>query len=285
MKRLSLLCCLICLLIPGSVALSQPFSPFMVDTGVVPNPARGSQYSIGVASNGDGWRVAFWDLNGYSIRTSGIGPDGSLLDKRGGLVAHSRGSAPPGQARAIVGIGSGFLTVWMAERDSAIWAARLDPLGVPIDSFPVFTGRGDQAEPAVAFDGDSTCLVVWTDIRSGGAGGNIHGLRVTTGGRVLDTNLIPIAEDPGWEALLPTVAYGQGVYLVAWTAFDTSYSLGVVARAARVSPGGAVLDTGLYLRHDPAASQMFPSVAFGDTCFLVAWSEWKDPTSANLQRF
>jgi len=56
-------------------------------------------------------------------------------------------------------------------------------------------------------------------------------------------------------------------------AFDSSYSLSEV-KAAGVSRNGVLLDTAVYLRHDPTVSQEGPSVAFGDTCFLATWTEW-----------
>jgi len=40
----------------------------------------------------------------------------------------------------------------------------------------------------------------------------------------------------------------------------------------------------MYLRHDPAASQSFQSVAFGDTCFLATWSEGLSQTDIYAAR-
>jgi len=88
---------------------------------------------------------------------------------------------------------------------------------------------------------------------------------------VLDTNPIPVAADPSQGEFRPAVAFGQGVYLVAWTSYDSSNR--GKAKARRVSADGAVLDTAIFLHRDSTMRQGTPAVAFGDTCFLAAWQE------------
>ena len=237
----------------------------MVDTSIVLGPASGFHFLYGVASNGEGWRVLWANDNDYSVRTNGIGPDGSLLDSEG-IPAGQYQSAMSLQSRAIAGTGEGFVAVWPLG-SFGIRAAMLDSAGSPLDTFLVFTSDSGQSDPAVAFDGDSTCLVAWTESPNGD--GDIYAARVTTGGRVLDTTPIPIAEDPLESEMLPCVAYGESVFLVTWTALGA----GAAAKAVRVSRDGAVLDTATFLRHSPATDQAYPTVAFGDSCFLVAWSE------------
>ncbi|HTW92052.1 MAG TPA: hypothetical protein VMH22_10130 [bacterium] len=240
---------------------------FMVDTGVVLGPASGSQYCYGAASNGNGWRVMWSDDNNYSVRTSGIGTGGSLLDPQGSLVGQEQYSYT-GLTRSITGTGSGFIAVWTSGYDDSIWAARLDSAGTPLDSFLVWASDSGQNTPAVAFDGDSTCLVVWTENPYGNS--DIYASRVTTGGRVLDTVPFPVAKESLQYEMTPTVAFGHGLFLVAWTAYDT---ISATAKATRVSRTGSVLGRAIFLRHDPASIQAFPSLAFGDTCFLASWAE------------
>lgn len=237
---------------------------FMVDTSVVLGPASGYDYSYGVASNGDGWRVLWANDNEYSVLTTGIGADGSLLDPQGILAGHYDYMSSM-QFSCIVGTSEGFMAVWPAG-DYGIWGATLDSSGALLDSFVVFESDSGQAEPAVAFDGDSTCLVVWTENPSGNS--DIYAIRVSTGGQVLDPKPARVAHEPSQSEMMPAVAFGQGVYLVAWTSSDLAG-----ARAVRVSREGAVLDTAICLRHDPAMYQAYPTVAFGDTCFLAAWAE------------
>ncbi|MBM3332146.1 hypothetical protein FJY68_09930 [candidate division WOR-3 bacterium] len=244
---------------------------FLVDTGITPVPAAGSQYSCGAASNGSGWRVLWSDESDYSARTSGVASDGTLLDTSG-ILFTDRGYSSSGVSRALTGLGSDFFAVWTPD-DNGIWGARLDSTGVLVDSFLVYESSDLQTAPAVAFDGDSTCLVVWTENPYGYS--DVYARRVTTDGQVLDTLPIPVAPDPAWAEGMPTVAFGQGVYLVAWQAIDSTYT-SAVAKATRVSTGGVVLDTAIFLRHNPAMMQAIPAVAFGDTCFLAAWSEGLD---------
>ncbi len=238
---------------------------FMVDPGWSPVPVSGEQLSYGAASNGDGWRVLWSDDNDYSLRTSGVGSDGALYDPAGRLVDYQDYSPSP-LTRAVVGTGSGFIAVWPGG-DYGIWGGTLDSAGAPAGSFFVFGSDSGQAEPAVAFDGDSTGLVVWTESPDGDA--DIYAARVTTGGRVLDSVPIAVADDSFEAETGPCVAFGQGVYMVTWTAYD----VGAVAKAVMVSRDGAVLDTAIFLRRDSEALQAYPTVAFGDSCFLAAWSE------------
>ena len=238
---------------------------FMVDTGVTLMPASLSQYSYGAASNGDGWRVMWANYNDYSVNTSSIGADGSLFCTNGGAIGHDA-NVSGGPTRSIVGTGSGFIAVWTSTlTPTAIWASRLDSAGVLVDSLPVFAGSGDQSWPSIVFDGDSTCLVVWQ------AANDIYAARVTTSGQVLDTNPIPVAQNPSLREVRPTAAVGQGIYLVAWTSYDSSNR--TTAKARMVSAAGVLLDTAIFLRHTPDSTQAWPSVTFGDTCFLAAWSE------------
>lgn len=277
MKVTSLALCVLCCLSAVSARVASPGDAvragsfgdaFMVDTGVTLMPASLSQYSYGAASNGDGWWVMWANYNDYSVNTSGIGADGFLSGTYGGAIGHDA-RVSGGLTRSIVGTGSGFIAVWTSRNSpNGIWASRLDSAGALVDSLPVFEGASAQAWPSVAFDGDSTCLVAWTGTS------DIYAARVTTSGRVLDTNPIPVAQESSQSEVNPTVAFGQGVYLVAWTSYDSSNR--ATAKARSVSAAGAVLDTAVFLRHDPAMTQAQPSVAFGDTCFLAAWSEGTD---------
>jgi len=245
---------------------------FMVDTSVVPTPGwfPGMCFSYGASSNGDGWRVFWSDDDAQSVYTSGIGSDGSVTDAMGNPVGYEMQSMQGGMTQAIVGTGSGFTAVWIAGDERSVWSARLDSAGNVLDSLLVFDSDLLQALPAIAFDGDSTCLVAWTDNIIGS--GDIYAARLTAGGRLLDSVPFPVAKDSAKQEILPSIAFGHDVYLVAWTAIDTLSST-ATAKAVRVSEAGQVLDTAIFLRHDPEVIQMYPNVAFDDTCFLAAWSE------------
>ena len=67
----------------GAARAGRLGDAFMVDTGVTAGPASGSQFSYGVASNGDGWRV-MWSREGQPI----------FVDPRGGTHYDGRWKAP-----------------------------------------------------------------------------------------------------------------------------------------------------------------------------------------------
>ncbi|MEO0078471.1 MAG: hypothetical protein ABIK86_05680 [candidate division WOR-3 bacterium] len=250
---------------------------FMVDTGLVLGPAQGSQHSYGAASNGEGWLVMWNDTRDYSMRTARVGPDCSLRDTNGVIIGHSQ-SYTTGITRALAGTGPGFIAVWVGGDPwmGDVWAARLDSAGRLIDSFPVHEADFRQQQAALAFDGDSVCLVVWS-ADAGEYLSNIYAARVTTSGRVLDPIPFPVAQQPDLDESGPAVAYGNGVFLVAWHQFDTvNYEAHV--KAIRVSRSGTLLDTAFFLCHDPGMMQAYPALAFGDTCFLATWAEgWDEP--------
>ena len=239
---------------------------FMVDTGVVLEPESGPQYSLGAASNGNGWQVLWANGNDLALRICGVGSDGSVPNPGGSLTAPTQ-SLSPELTHSIAATGSGFFATWADANGDTIWAARLDSAGALMDSFLVFANDSGAALPAVAFDGDSTCLIAWTEYVKGIY--MIYAARVTPSGHIFN----PVAvSSPGALSVYPTVAFGNGVYLVAWTAYDT-LTYAPTAKARRVSADGVALDTAFFLRQDPTSYQAYPAVAFGDTCFLATWSE------------
>jgi hypothetical protein len=249
----------------------RPGDAFMVDSGVTPIPATGSQVSCGSASNGDGWRVMWSDFDESAINTTGITSNGALIDPDGTLIDYD-GSSSTGSSRSIVGIGSGYFAVW-SSNDISIRGAMMDSVGTAAEPFLVFRGDSGETGPAVAFDGDSTSLVVWTENPDGNS--DVYAARVTTSGRVVDTLPIPVAQDGPWSEGMPAVAFGRGVYLVAWTALDSTQTDAIV-RARLVLPDGTMPDTAILVYHDTAMMQAYPAVGFGDTCFLAVWSEGLD---------
>jgi hypothetical protein len=138
-------------------------------------------------------------------------------------------------------------------------------------SEPVETGaEDDQTRPATAFDGTNH-LVVWTDGRDrhDDGTGDIFGARVAANGAVLDPVGIPIAT-AGPGQLAPSVAFGDGVFLVVWV---TGPQQSATVHGARVSPAGAVLDAGAFAISAPATNLRQPTVAYGGGTFLVGWSD------------
>ena len=243
---------------------------FMVDTSIVPTPGFDVFcFCYGAASNGDGWRVFWADEYARSAYTSGIWSDGSVTDAGGNRVGYELSATQNGLTRPIVGTGSGFTAVWIAGDNRGVWSARLDSAGNVLDSLLVHDSDKGQYYPAIAYDGDSTCLVTWTDNLFGNP--DIYAARLTASGRLLDSVPFPVAKSSAEQEALPAVAFGHGVYLVTWTAIDT-VSYAVTCKAIRVSRDGVVLDTAIFLRRNPAVMQAYSNLTFGDTCFLATLS-------------
>ena len=239
---------------------------FMVDTGVVPQLGFGALSASSATSNGSGWRVLWSNDNDSTLNTSGIGADGSPLDACGKLVGHRGDSEWGRQAQTLAGTGSGFVAVstGAAPAYEGVWAIRLDWEGNRLDSL-LISDTSNQKWPAIAFDGDSTCLVTWTLNNY-----DVYAARLTATGHLLDSVPFPVASSSSHDEFMPTVAFGNGVYLVSWTSQDTEMTARV--KAIRVSANGAVLDTAIFLSRNDA-HQFYSSVTFGDTCFLAAWTE------------
>jgi hypothetical protein len=99
--------------------------------------------------------------------------------------------------------------------------------------------------------------------------GDIHGARVTPQGVVLDS--LVITSEPTVQSA-PTVAYGNGLYVVSWT--DNRVEFPDIY-CARILPDGTVLDEGGFPVHSDSAYQMGSNVCFGDSNFLAVWSSFK----------
>jgi hypothetical protein len=80
----------------------------------------------------------------------------------------------------------------------------------------------------------------------------------------------------------PSVAWGSSNFLVAWEDAREKDAEGGYRwedlYAARVTDGGTVLETNGIPICTNMAPQMTPDVAWGDSVFLVAWVDFRDPT-------
>jgi hypothetical protein len=141
-----------------------------------------------------------------------------------------------------------------------------------ISENPVYALGG---KPAIASDGINF-LVVWGDSRDLGTNGpDIYGARVAPDGTVLDPGGFPIStfanQDPSPGAqYVPSVAFDGTNYLVVWVAHrppDSDFEV----YAARVTPGGTVLDPGGIPITSGASPLRMPSIAFDGTNYLVTW--------------
>jgi hypothetical protein len=150
-----------------------------------------------------------------------------------------------------------------------VLALALIGLGFEMSSEAVDSGGpapGAQERPAVAFDG-TNYLVVWEDSRAVQA--DVYGARVTTSGQVVDDQGgIPIGVASAFQ-VAPDVAVSGTSYLVVWR---DNRNGNVDTYAARVSPGGTVLDPfGIAIGNSTIGRELPGGVAFDGTNYLVPW--------------
>jgi hypothetical protein len=128
----------------------------------------------------------------------------------------------------------------------------------------------NQFNPAVASDG-SGYMVAWDDRRST-ADTDIYAARVASDGTILDDVGIAVstAADDQEE---PAIAFDGTNYLVVW-ADNRNGSSDIYG--TRVAADGQVLDPDGILISAALSAQWEVAVAFGDTAYLVTWTDYRD---------
>jgi hypothetical protein len=204
-----------------------------------------------------------------SVRAARVTPAAVLLDSTPLTLFDS--TPNPGTPQLSFD-GTNHLVTWTAcdsMYNGDVYAARVSPAGQVLDSagIRVAAQARDERSPRTAFSG--TChFVVWEywDTWAG-----IALARVTPAGIVLDSVGIPIPQAPNLQCA-PAVAYDGTNFFAVW--YDVR-AHGVTARGARMDQSGAILDpTGFDIGHSaaPLLPAEPPGVAFGDSCYLVAWT-------------
>src|SRR5687768_13388658 len=146
----------------------------------------------------------------------------------------------------------------------------------------------NQSGVQIAASG-SGYLVVWEDSRTNHLnilgnqscqGGNpcgqslkdIYAARLDANGQLIDTNPIVVSQAT-WDQSLPQVAWNGQNWLVVWNTqrvANFSYTTDVVA--ARISPGGVLLDPQpIVVDGNPTIDELYPSVASDGTNWVVVW--------------
>ncbi len=229
-------------------------------------------------SYGDGQFLLAWrdERDGYeldSIYAARVTDAGALLDAGGFRVsdnAFEEGSP------AAASDGTDFLVAWhggVSTSAERVRGARVSGDGEVLDDelFPGGElGWRDQSAPDVAY-GNGVFLVVFADERNWYAsqGSDIFGVRVDTGGAILDPAGIEIAAVSGYQEH-PSVAFDGENFLVVWD--DTrEYSYEDIY-CARVGSDGTVLDPyGVRIAYASYDEYTHPDVAFDGEAYLVVW--------------
>ncbi len=241
-----------------------------------------TQVTPAVISYSGQW-LAVWRDNqngGYTdIYGSRISSSGTVTDGDGILISSS---AQDQRNPAVASDGTNYLVVWEEARSGGfspdIYGTLIDASGRQLneDAIAISTSTGSQQYPAVAFDNDSTYLVVWQDDRSG-SGNDIYGTRVSTSGNVLDPPGIAISTATGRQQF-PSIAFDGTNFLVVWAderggSVSTDDIYGTL-----VEPDGSVLSPSGNVIADDDYWQDHPSVAFDGTNYLVVWDDYGSGT-------
>jgi hypothetical protein len=216
-----------------------------------------------------------------NIHGARVTPDGAVLDTAGIAISTV---ADDQDNPAVCFDGTNWLVVWGDHRDGSqydLYAARVTPAGAVLDSngIAVSAATRNQGQPALAFDGVNS-LVVWGDGRNIGSTANdIYCARVSPAGSVLDPSGIAVsrAARSQWYA---AAAFDDSLFLTAWQDDRVSGTYNIYA--ARVTPGGAVLDTAGIAVCTADRTQNNPALAFDGTDFVAAWEDARGGTNSDI---
>jgi len=261
-KKLSSLSCLICLLIPGSAALSQPFPSFMLDSSIARMPGFSSVYKTNIASGPEVglvvWRTA------TQVRGARVGHNGVLLDSLPLDIDGPDLNDPVYLRPGVAWGGQGFLVVWAnwgVTRCALVQAdGQVTARAVLQDS--VQTG---QRNASVAFDG-TNFLASWI------AQHDTFGLtafysRVSQQGVVLDSPPRMVAPLGAGRQYDIALCFHEDRYLAAWGDWDT---IGI--KGNFIFPDGTMADSaGFAIRHGVGTD--CPAVTHDRNNFIVSWNE------------
>ena len=216
-----------------------------------------------------------------------VSPGGTVLDST--PVQITSGAQPKFKPIGVAydGADQNYLVAWRTLTDS-IQAARFSPALANLDAASGFLVAQSSAGlgryyPWVAFGG-GVYLVVWHQGAGGSGGGGcsqaqgcagqlaIAGARVTPAGHVLDPGGFGISSDPNDLQDSAAAAFDGTNFLVAWHNWANSdiYSNGS-GSAARVTPGGVVLDHPAIAVNSRQLWESRTQPVFDGTNYFVTW--------------
>ncbi|TES94472.1 MAG: T9SS type A sorting domain-containing protein, partial [Candidatus Cloacimonadota bacterium] len=173
-----------------------------------------------------------------------------------------------------------------------IYGARVSSQGTLLDSTPVFisTDANNPSHPAISYDGINY-MVVWEDFEGFGLDSChkfIRGARIAEDGTIIDT--IPLTfityscttfNNPYIKefSLNPILYFGLENYLLVWNIIDLTGDFSQNIYGCMISPDGVVLDTNYISISNASGNQIFPSLAFDGSEFLVAWEDFRNASN------
>ncbi len=245
----------------------SPSGSVLDPVGIPISIAEGHQHFPSIAFDGTNYLVVWGDGRHGSgdIYGTRVSPSGTVLDPAGivmSTVAHDPSSP------SVAFDGTNYLVVWEEWGcDSDIYGSWVSQEGAVLDSagVAISTVANRQRSPSVAYDG-TNYLVVWEDYRNV-SDWDIYGCRVSPSGTVLDPGGIAISTLV-YSQYSPSVGFDGTNYLVVWGDYrNGSFDI----YGSRVSYSGTVLDSASIAISTTAHWQLYPSVGFDGTNYLVVW--------------
>ncbi len=132
--------------------------------------------------------------------------------------------------------------------------------------------------PDILFDG-SVYFVVWEDVRNSNI--DIYGTRISTSGKVLDSNDIAISSAPDVQSS-PEIVFNGTDYFVIWSDYRNTSSHDIYG--ARVAGDGAVIDKEGIPISDKITEQNTPVISFDGKNYLAAWESGSDIYGIRISR-
>ena len=238
------------------------------------SPNNNNKVTPAVAYDGINYFAVWQEQTGedtYAIYASRINKEGVVIDPAGILISSVACEA---SNPAIVFGTDNYLVAWHNQCDSKyeILAARLSPSGVVLDTSAISVSEyaADNAAPAVAFDG-ANYLVVWPYYKSPSSTAvDLYAARITSGGKVLDADGIPISAAAG-DQKNPAAAFDGVNYMILWE--DSRNSSGDIY-GARLGADGTLADPqGIKIA---AGNLSSPVISFAGTEYFAAWAAKND---------
>ncbi len=228
--------------------------------------------------------LVVWDDRRVGLQTdihgARVSAAGKVLDLTSIVIS---GAAHDQSAPTVSCDGTGYLTLWQDGRaggaSADIYGARVSAAGKVLDPAGVVVSKAydGQERPALTWSGGQY-LAAWQDRRTSKLS-DIHGARITAGGKVLDSKSVTISAETGYQEMPAVAGVGTG-YLAVWQ--DRRGGISYDIYGARVSGAGVVLDPKGFLISMAANVQTGAALAFDGTRHLAAWRDFRSDGDGDL---
>ncbi len=246
--------------------------------GIFISPSNGMQGTASIAFDGTNYFVVWQDIRGSfppSLYLFGarVATTGDVIDRSGMQIASGHPAFP-----GVDFDGTNYLVVWQggSQVDINIYGARVTPGGQMLDpsGFLVAQAPYMQSSPVPCFDGTNS-FVVWQDYRNNAGESDVYAARVEPDGTVLDSEGL-IVTQAARDEFTPALGFDGENFLVVW---EDHRNGSPDIYAARVTPGGTVLDPDGLAISLATGDQTSPAIAFDGANYLVVWRDCRTSAS------